>query len=471
MALNAIDRLVDDVAAWSRGRDYPAPEEWLSGEGLSYCLWQLLDARRGWLGHTYPFRWKSGDVHRLLVDTVAPRLVDRHGMAEHGATAITILLDYLADADRFHPGSARTETLRRELGRAGPKYAAAMADRSVWRLGKLVFTAMVEDGVDIADDVAVWDWTAEFNKADHDRRRAVLKPLLDRQPELLTAAIIVADGEVVALAPSEPLPPRPSSGSSYAADTPSNRPVSLPSEAELAEAAAGSLLLAMLVSLGRWAGDGRSVSKRAALSSDDLRSLAEWVPCESDDVRDLRTDPGLCRWWEIAVELDILRMNRTRVFQGPRYALARRVRMGEAEDAAALEFWLELFERSLEPQGGSPDDTADAPARQWSAPAMRELYRANGAMTFPALTERLSNGVSGAIDPRIPELVERVSAREIGIAMLDATENGAATIMRGNNGMDVTSSDTFVELTALGRYAVRQRLLDEGTAATSTEST
>lgn len=136
MAPSAIDRSIDDATAWSQGREYPAPTTWLMGEGLRYCLWQLLDGHRRWLGRAHPLLWKSGDVHRLLVDTAAPHLVDRHGLAEHGATGIRLLLDYLDDADRFHPGSARTETLRKELARATPKYTAATADPSVWLAGQ-----------------------------------------------------------------------------------------------------------------------------------------------------------------------------------------------------------------------------------------------------------------------------------------------------------------------------------------------
>lgn len=457
MAPTAIDRLVDDVTEWSRGRDYPAPAAWLAGEGLEHCLWQLLDARRRWLGRTYPFLWKSGDAHRLLVQSAAPRLVDQHGLAEHGATAIRVLLDYLDDAGRFHPGSARTAVLHKELDRAAPKYAAAMADPSVWRLAKRVFTAMVQDGVDTTDDVAVWDWTAEFNNAGPERRWEVLGPLLDRQPVLRTGVITAEDGTVAALLPGEPMPPRPDPDPGAMADSLSDPATPLPPVADLADAAAESLLIGVLVTLGQWAGAGRKMSKQGVLAPEELRSLPEWLPLESDEVRTLREDPGLDRWWRIALETDVLRLSRTQVNPGGRYALAGQARDGEADTATLLAFWMELFVLSVEPDRGAQADTMDASARRWGRLALGELYRANGPMTVGALTERLMSKHGTDVDPRLPELVSRLTRNEIAMVMLNAAEHGATTIESGDDGTG--SPDTAVELTALGRYAVRQRLL------------
>lgn len=79
-------------------------------------------------------------------------------------------------------------------------------------------------------------------------------------------------------------------------------------------------------------------------------------------------------------------------------------------------------------------------------------------MTLGSLTERLMSKHTGAdVNPRLPELVSRLTRNEIAMVMLSAAEHGATTIESGNDGTG--SADTAVELTALGRYAVRQRLV------------
>lgn len=144
--------------------------------------------------------------------------------------------------------------------------------------------------------------------------------------------------------------------------------------------------------------------------------------------------------------------------EGPRYPFAERIRLGETDTATTLRFWMELFEHSVEPQRGSAVDTVDTAARQWGPRALGELYRANGAMTLGKLTELLLSGDAGDV-AGTRELLSGVSLTEIGLVMLNAVEHGAATVEPGGDGASMFSADTFVELTPLGRYAVRQRLL------------
>src|SRR6266496_4353862 len=101
------------------------------GDGdVILCLELLLEARHNWLNSPDPTLWKTGDAHRLLIDTAAPRLTALRGLTEHGATALRMLVDFLDETDRFHPGSMRAAALRRELDRAAAKFPAAMADES-----------------------------------------------------------------------------------------------------------------------------------------------------------------------------------------------------------------------------------------------------------------------------------------------------------------------------------------------------
>ncbi len=106
----------------------------------------LLQARADHLDRPDPTRWRSGDVHELLMTYVAPRQVDVWNLAEHGVQTIRDYLLFLDATDRLHPASTRVPTLLKEVDRLAPKYPAAMADTSRWRLAKRVFTAVLADG-------------------------------------------------------------------------------------------------------------------------------------------------------------------------------------------------------------------------------------------------------------------------------------------------------------------------------------
>ena len=60
----------------------------------------------------------------------------------------------------------------KELDRLAPKYPAAMADTSRWRLAKRVFTAVLEDGISLGSDPAVLDaWAQRFSACDAEGRQ------------------------------------------------------------------------------------------------------------------------------------------------------------------------------------------------------------------------------------------------------------------------------------------------------------
>jgi hypothetical protein len=64
-------RIVRDVREWLSGRDVPEGD-WLADGDAVCCLEILLEARQNWLNIPDPTLWKTGDVHRLLVDFAAP---------------------------------------------------------------------------------------------------------------------------------------------------------------------------------------------------------------------------------------------------------------------------------------------------------------------------------------------------------------------------------------------------------------
>jgi len=137
--------VIDEFARW-------ASAEGIAEDGEPGRLWReritiLLQNRADWLDRPDPTLWRSGDLHELFINHVAPRQVDLWGLAEHGLATVRDFLRFLDATDRLHPASTRVSILLKELDRLPGKYPAAMADTSRWRLAKRVFTAIRDDGL------------------------------------------------------------------------------------------------------------------------------------------------------------------------------------------------------------------------------------------------------------------------------------------------------------------------------------
>jgi hypothetical protein len=86
MLSKAAVRVVRDVREWLSDRaECDDPDVgWLVCADATLCLELLLEARENWLNSPDPTLWKTGDAHRLLIDTVAPRLTDIQVCASMG---------------------------------------------------------------------------------------------------------------------------------------------------------------------------------------------------------------------------------------------------------------------------------------------------------------------------------------------------------------------------------------------------
>lgn len=150
----------------------------------------------------------------------------------------------------------------------GQSWAEARDARQYLAAGQTSVRGDAGRRVDPADDDAPDAWTAAFNAAPAERRRAVLGALLDGQPELLTAQLVVGDSQVAAIAPIAPGAPVPPELRRHDPDTcpdcrkpPANPPIVYPAVSELADAAYASTLLRNLVACGRWAMSGWAVTQ------------------------------------------------------------------------------------------------------------------------------------------------------------------------------------------------------------------
>lgn len=494
MLNRAAAALVGDVHEWLSSRPDDG-DRWLAGADAPRCLEFLIEARENWLRCPDPTLWRSGDAHRLLVDTAAPRLVDRYGLREHGPAVLRALVDFLDETDRFHPASMRTVVLRRELDRAAGKFPAAMADESGWRLAKRVFTAMRVDGIDINDDTAVDAWVEEFNAAPTERRRVVFGAQLDRQPELLTSRIVVNDDQVAAIAPGRQVPEalrRHDPGTCPDCLAPPVNPaISLPPIEELASAARESAMLRDLVACGRWAGSGRKVTKRGYPMPADTRSLAAALGVE---IRDSARDPGdhigLSRTWQLALDGEVLRLHRTEVVAGPGYEALERALTGAGDPERVLALWQEITDIAV--PGPSLPVGSDAQlsklaefARPWGPRALGEMYRLGGGVELDELVEQLVVDYHGTAATEMLSMMVGTSVRSGllagagagAVAVTEPAEDDADPMIRAS--MALTGEPgwalapvpgTRVRLTPLGRYLVRCNLLAEGTPAPLLES-
>lgn len=491
-------RIVRDVREWLSGRtDHDdAGGDWSPDGDAVCCLEMLLQAREGWLDSPDPTLWRTGDAHRLLIDTVAPRLTDMYRLAEFGPVVLRALVDFLDDTDRFHPASMRVAALRKELERAIAKFPAAMSDKSVWRLAKRIFAAMRVDGVDITDDDAVDAWAAEFSTADSGRRDAVLGALLDRQPELLTAQFVIRGEQVAAIAPGAPVPPElrrhdPDTCPDCSA-APAHPPISLPPTGELADAARESALLRQMLAVGLWARAGRKVTRQGFPAPADTRSLATALGIEvGDDVRDPRGHVGLIRAWRLALDTEALLLHRTAVVAGPALPVLEQAVAVDTDPECTLRMWTDVADIALAgPARLSTDDNQvarlDEFSQPWGPRALGELYRIDGPIQLDDLTEGLITDHHGT---HAEDLLVVMIGAAVCNGLLVATLAGCVRVTVPNDADTHPDAEidqrvrrsgpladepawavvpvpgTRVELTPLGRYLVRLNLLAEGSHA------
>jgi hypothetical protein len=493
MVNRATFRVVRDVREWLSGRPEGDDPDgaWLVSEEATACLEVLLEARQNWLNSPDPTLWKTGDVHRLLIDTAPPRLTDLYGLREHGPTVLRALVDFLDDTDRFHPASQRTAALRKELGRAAAKYPLAMADESVWRLAKRIFTTMLTEGVDLADDVAVAAWVDAFNAAPAHRRLAVLGVLLDRQPELLTCHFVVRDSKVAAIRAGMPVPAEFQRPGPETRRDPVYPAVPLTPIGELADSARTSVLLNRMAACGRWAGEGRRVTKLGFPSPEDTRSLAAAARVRiGEGVRDPDDHVGLNRAWRLALDADVLRLHRTEVVAGPVYAALEEALADDFGSRETVELWAEIADIAVSgpalPAGA--DDRLvklDEFARPWGPRALDELYRSAKEVDLADLVGKLITDFP--VPGRDEEIVSALVGSAVRMGLVAGNEAGAVAVhappddeldsavrrsaaLLGEPAWSVVPiAGVRAGLTPLGRHLVRLNLLEEGTAAPALE--
>lgn len=487
-------RIIDEFTDWAeaRGRvpDSDARRVWRERITI------LLQARSGHLDRPDPSRWRSGDVHELLMTYVVPRQVDAWDLAEHGVETVRDYLRFLDETDRLHPASTRILTLVKELDRLAPKYPAAMADTSRWRLAKRVFTAVLADGISMADNPAVLDaWAERFSARDAQGRREVLGELMDQHPEYATGKVLIHDGQVAVLRAGMPAVKHlvwPDLACDCGCDElVTFPPVALPDPAILAKCVSGggAGLLRQLAALAAWVGvAGRPVDDRGEVRKGDRVPLLAALGLPADV--GLRSEaPVVTRLWRLAVEFDIIQVRRTRVVVGAGADLVEAALAGEGSAEQVLDLWCDLADTLIHPPASASAPKGMERLHDWLKPWMPRflglLYAANAsgeAADVEALMEQLLEEYEHRLPPRDPELFASIAALTVRQALADLARHGAVVVTGAAAEPDpqhVASAALLgtevwavhpepglaVSLTDLGRHLVRQRLLAENADA------
>ncbi|MEC3978790.1 hypothetical protein [Amycolatopsis sp. H20-H5] len=452
-------------------------EEWAAQHGLlpvdaeAAEVWRgrvqiMLQGRAEYLGQPDATLWRSGDLHRLLMDNLAPRQADGWDLAEHAVDTLRDFLRFLDDTERLHPGSTRVATLRTELDRAEAGFDEAMADPSRHRLAKRVWTAIAADGLSFDADPAEIDrWAERFSALDAEGRRPVLRDLIDAEPMYGIARLLVHGGGVALVDPAESpdkslvWPDLEEECDCGCADRVTPPLAELPSDAELSRAVVESRTLRVLLGFGEWAGArGRPVDRRGEPVRKELLTLVPALGLADLPVRQLGELPAVATLWALALDLDVLSLRRTRVIAGSGLARVQAALSGDAEPAAALALWDEVHDGLVDYLV-----TVAAAAEPWVPHFLGNLYHRQSSGEFDDIRDIVSEVLAergpGPLDLFVDGMEPVVLPLLLnGLSVL--AEHGAVELAP-------VDSPARVRLTALGRRIVYRRLTGSGTTLVS----
>jgi hypothetical protein len=487
-------RVIDEFAVWASTEGIVPDSE--AGQHWRDRITILLQGRADYLNRPDPTRWRSGEVHELFMTCSVPRQVDAWGLAKHGLDAIRDFLRFLDATDRLHPASTRVPTLLKELDRLAPKYPAAMADTSRWRLAKRVFTAILADGIALDADPGVLDaWAERFSARDPEGRRAVLGELMDQHSSYATGRLLIHEGQVAVLAPGM----QPAKHLAWPDETcdcgceqqAQFPPVSLPDPATLAKLVTteGSGLLRRLAELAAWAGEeGKAVDNRGELRKVDQPAVltALGLPSNIDQVGGASS---LTRLWRLAIEFDVIRLRRARIVPGPGASLVADVLAGDTAPEQALDLWSDIAGTLIQPPGPPNPSKDDKYMQDWLRPwaprFLGMLYADTGAdepTRLDTVAEQLLDEYADKLPPSGPDVFAALAVAAVRNTLAALAGHGAVTITAP--GDDVVTHQAaavatlgmatwalhaepglVVGLTDLGRYLLHQRLLAENAHA------
>lgn len=268
--------------AWENGID---ADPFVVETALDYRHLGTPDGRLG--------LWDQRHIEEFLLDWV-PRTVTVLPDEEPADAPGTLrcLLRYLDAVHLADPRGASLPEVLEAVDAAAPRYAEAMADRSLWGLAKFWITAAAEQGVDVHDEQALQDFVGRAQGGEVPYDPEVLQTIVERHMR--------SSGPVR----SEP-----------------QLPVALPGDDVLREQAGRSPVLRQLRGLAEWAGrDRRTLTGSGRLRLSDARELVERLDT-GDDTDSVRSSGDLPRLNLLVEWAKTARL--IRVAKGRLYAVAK----------------------------------------------------------------------------------------------------------------------------------------------------
>lgn len=237
--------------------------------------------------------WDQPHIEEFLLDWVpwtVTVLPDEEPADAPGT--LRCLLRYLDDVHLADPRGASLPEVLEAVDAAAPRYAEAMADRSLWSLAKFWITTAAEQGVDVHDEQELQDFVGRAQGGEVPYDSEVLQTIVERHTR--------SSGPVR----SEP-----------------QLPVALPGDDVLREQAGRSPVLRQLRELAEWAGrDRRTLTGSGRLRLSDARELVERLNT-GDDTDSVRSSADLPRLNLLVEWAKTARL--IRVAKGRLYAVAK----------------------------------------------------------------------------------------------------------------------------------------------------
>jgi hypothetical protein len=195
----------------------------------------------------------------------------------------------------------------------------------------------------------------------------------------------------------------------------------------------------------------------------------------------------LLRSWWLALDAEVVQLHRTEVVAGPALAAVEQAMADTADPDHTLGVWKDIADIAVTGPMVAKDSRVaelDEFIRPWGPRALGELYRADDAVAIADLVDALHDEYHG---PAASEMLAKMTGVAVRTGLQAATEAGMAivqvptdvdidpdisSLVDGSGGIlgapawaVTTIEGASVELTPLGRYAVRLNLLAEGTHA------
>jgi hypothetical protein len=262
--------------------------------------------------------------------------------------------------------------------------------------------------------------------------------------------------------------------------------VTLPDEATLAKLVAtdGAGLLRPLAALATWAGEpGKTVDSHGEPRKADQPALLTALGLSTGDKRP-RGGPALARLWRLAIEFDVVQLRRARVVPGVGAGLVAAALAGECTPEQALGLWSDLADALIHPPTPPTTPKGSERLRDWLRPWMPRflgiLYAATAdgeSADLDTVTEQLLHEFADRLPPGDPDLFAGIAVTAVRDTLFSLVRHGAAVITGASDDPDPREAAVAavlgtaawawnaqpgltVDLTDLGRYLVRQRLIE-----------